>query len=181
MTLLVLEVTGDNTSAAEASFTLSDRLSFGSATLRAIELHAPGSELVQDWTKVQTGDNAGGTRAVYSPLYVDLDGLADDGAVLFQTRADDGFQPKTLIPLGDASASGLRTVNLPISSGAVTLEAGAIVTARLYYRRVEDGTLGDIVPIPGNVVTVDEEGTSTETQIGSWSKDARLTLYIDLQ
>ena len=75
MTLLVLEVTGDNTSAAEASFTLSDRLSFGSATLRAIELHAPGSELVQDWTKVQTGDNAGGTRTVYSPLYVDLDGL----------------------------------------------------------------------------------------------------------
>jgi hypothetical protein len=63
----------------------------------------------------------------------------------------------------------------------VTLEAGAIVTARLYYRSVENGTLGDIVPIPGNVVTVDEEGTSTETQIGGWSKDARLTLYIDLQ
>jgi hypothetical protein len=39
----------------------------------------------------------------------------------------------------------------------VTLEAGAIVTARLYYRRVEDGVLGDIVPIPGNVVTVDDE------------------------
>jgi hypothetical protein len=181
MTLLVIELTGDNTTAAEASFTLSDRLEFGSATLRAIELHAPGSELVQDWNKVQTGDNAGGTRAVYSPLYIDLDGLADDGAMLFQTRADDGFQPKTLIPLGDASASGLRTVNLPISSGAVTLEAGALVTARLYYRRVEDGVLGDIVPIPGNVVTVDEEGTSTETHIGGWSKDARLTLYIDLQ
>ena len=63
MTLLVLEVTGDNTAAAETSFTLSDRLSFGAATLRAIELHAPGSELVQDWTKVQTGDTAGGTRA----------------------------------------------------------------------------------------------------------------------
>ena len=75
----------------------------------------------------------------------------------------------------------MRTVNLPISSGTVTLEAGAVVTARLYYRRVEDGVLGDIVPIPGNVVTVDEEGTSTETQIGGWSKDARLTLYIELK
>jgi hypothetical protein len=62
-----------------------------------------------------------------------------------------------------------------------SIEAGAVVTARLYYRRVEDGVLGDIVPIPGNVVSVDEEGTSTETQIGGWSKDARLTLYIELQ
>ena len=181
MTLLILEVTGDNTSAAEASFTLSDRLTFTSATLRAIEVHAPGSELVQDWTKGQTGDNTGGTRTVYSPLYVDLDGFADDGSVLFATRADDGFQPKTLIPLGDTSASGLRTVNLPISNGAFTLEAGAVVTARLYYRSVEGGTLGDIVPIEGNVVTESSPGVFTETQIGGWSNDARLTLYIDLQ
>ena len=75
MTLLVLEVTGDNTAAAEASFTLGSSLSFSSATLRAIELHAPGSQLVQDWSKAQTGDAAGGSRAVNSPLYVDLDGL----------------------------------------------------------------------------------------------------------
>ena len=122
-----------------------------------------------------------GSRAVNSPLYVDLDGLADDGAVLFQTRADDGFQPKTLVPIGDSSVSGLRTVSLPISSGPVTLDAGAVVTARLYYRSVEDGTLGDIVPLEGNVVTVDGEGTSSETQIGGWSNDARLTLYIDLE
>ena len=99
--------------------------------MRAVDLHAPGSELVNEWSKVQTGDNAaGGTRTVYSPLYVDLDGLADDGAVLFKTRADDGYQPKTLIPLGDASASGMRTVNLPISSGPVALSAGATVTSR---------------------------------------------------
>ena len=181
MTLLVLEVTGDNTAAAEASFTLGSSLSFSSATLRAIELHAPGSQLVQDWSKAQTGDAAGGSRAVNSPLYVDLDGLADDGAVLFQTRADDGFQPKTLVPIGDSSVLGLRTVSLPISSGPVTLDAGAVVTARLYYRSVEDGTLGDIVPLEGNVVTVDGEGTSSETQIGGWSNDARLTLYIDLE
>ena len=55
------------------------------------------------------------------------------------------------------------------------------MTARLYYRSVEDGTLGDIVPLEGNVVTVDGEGTSSETQIGGWSNDARLTLYIDLE
>eukprot|EP01046_Picozoa_sp_COSAG06_P027038 COSAG06_NODE_2363_length_7003_cov_5.261008_4_plen_90_part_00 len=43
------------------------------------------------------------------------------------------------------------------------------MTARLYYRSVEDGTLGDIVPLEGNVVTVDGEGTSSETQIGVYT------------
>ena len=55
MTLLVLEVTGDNTAAAEASFTLGSSLSFSSATLRAIELHAPGSQLVLAGGKADWG------------------------------------------------------------------------------------------------------------------------------
>jgi hypothetical protein len=46
---------------AEATFTLDTGVSFTSATLRAVDVHAPGSQLMQDWTKAQTGDNPGGT------------------------------------------------------------------------------------------------------------------------
>ena len=177
MTLLVLELLGDNTKAGEATYTLRSELAFTTATLCAVDVHAPGSELTQSWTKTQTGDSAGGSRTVYSPLYVDIDGLADDAAVRFESSQDDGLAPKTLIPLGDASTSGLRTLSLPFGSGPFVLNAGSTITAKLYYRSVEDGTLGDVVPISGNVV----DNGGIETNIGGWSKDARCTLYIDLQ
>jgi hypothetical protein len=48
---------------------------FLTTTLRAVDLHAPGSQLTHTWNKAQTGDNLGTSVDVYSPLYVDLDGL----------------------------------------------------------------------------------------------------------
>ena len=98
MTLLTLELLGDSSSIAQATHTLDFPVSFTSATLRAVDLHAPGSQLTHTWNKAQTGDNLGTSVDVYSPLYVDLDGLCDDAAVRFYSSHDDGIPLRTLIP-----------------------------------------------------------------------------------
>ena len=79
MTLLTLELLGDSTSIAETTHTLDFPLSFKTATLRAVDIHAPGSQLTKTWLKSATRDADSGSRDVYSP-YVDLDGLFDDTA-----------------------------------------------------------------------------------------------------
>jgi len=84
MTLLTLELLGDGSAVAETTHTLDLPLSFKSATLRAVDLHAPGTQLAQSWTKAQTGDTQSVPRDVYSPLYVDISGRR--GTVLQQPR-----------------------------------------------------------------------------------------------
>ena len=179
MTLLILELLGDATTAAEATYTIGTDISFTTATLRAIDVHAPGAMLTELWNKAQTGDLFGTSRDVSSTLYIDLDGLIDDNAVVFLSNESGGLPPRTLIPLGDAIAAknSLRPLNLPIASGQFTLGVGSTITAKLYHRSVEGGTLGDIVPVGATVL--DEDGNLAST--GPWSKDARCTLYIDLQ
>ena len=181
MTLLTLELLGDSTSIAQATHTLDFPVSFTSATLRAVDLHAPGSQLTHTWNKAQTGDNLGTSVDVYSPLYVDLDGLCDDAAVRFYSSHDDGIPQRTLIPVGSAGAtgtyvSGVRELNVPLASGNFTLDAGSTITMRMFYRSVEDGTYGDVVPMPASAS--DGEGGTTP---GAWSNDCRCTLYIELQ
>eukprot|EP01044_Picomonas_judraskeda_P012402 COSAG03_NODE_1772_length_3544_cov_800.559071_3_plen_63_part_00 len=58
----------------------------------------------------------------------------------------------------------------------VTREVGYNIAVSLYYRSVETGSLGDILPLPANVS--DGEGGTT---YGAWTHDSRCTLYIDLQ
>ena len=142
MTLLTLELLGDSTSIAETTHTLDFPLSFKTATLRAVDVHAPGSQLTKTWLKGATGDADGGSRDVYSPLYVDLDGLFDDTAVRFYSSDDDGINLRTLIPIGAAGPtgtymSGLRSLNVPLASGDFELPAGTTITMRLYYRSVD--------------------------------------------
>ena len=181
MTLLALELLGDSTSIAQTTHTLDFPLSFTTATLRAVDLHAPGSQLSHTWNKAQTGDSQGTSVDVYSPLYVDLDGLCDDAAVRFYSSHDDGIPLRTLIPVGSAGStgtyvSGVRELNVPLASGNFTLAAGSTITVRMFYRSVEDGTYGDVVPMLAS--TSDGEGGTTP---GAWSDDCRCTLYIDLQ
>ena len=88
MTLLALEILGDSTSSAETTHTLDHPLSFKTATLHAVDVHAPGSALTQSWTTAQTGDTSGSTRTVDSPLYVD-DGLIR--AYTMVSSLDDGL------------------------------------------------------------------------------------------
>ena len=181
MTLLTLELLGDSTAVAETTHTLDFPLSFTTATLRAVDLHAPGSQLTHTWTKAQTGDNLGTSMDVYSPLYVDLDGLCDDGAVRFYSSDDDDIPLRTLIPVGSAGptgtyVSGVRKLDVPLAKGDFELPAGSKITVRMFYRSVENGTYGDIVPMPASAS--DGEGGTTP---GAWSNDCRCTLYIDLQ
>ena len=181
MTLLTLELLGDGSADAETTHTLDLPLSFKSATLRAVDLHAPGTQLAHTWTKTQTGDGADASRDVYSPLYVDIEGLVDDAAVRFYSSHDDGIPLRTLIPVGSAGStgtyvSGVRELNVPLASGNFTLGAGSTITVRMFYRSVEDGTYGDVVPMLAS--TSDGEGGTTP---GAWSDDCRCTLYIDLQ
>ena len=181
MTLLTLELLGDSTSVAETTHTLDFPLSFTTATLRAVDLHAPGSQLTQTWTTTHSGDGQGSSRDVYSPLYVDLDGLCDDGAVRFYSSDDDDIPLRTLIPVGSAGptgyyVSGVRKLDVPLASGNFELPAGSKITMRMFYRSVENGTYGDIVPMPASAS--DGEGGTTP---GAWSNDCRCTLYIDLQ
>ena len=72
--------------------------------------------------------------------------------------------------------SGVRELNLPLASGNFTLDAGSTITMRMFYRSVEDGTHGDVVPMPASAS--DGEGGTIP---GAWSNDCRCTLYIDLQ
>ena len=58
----------------------------------------------------------------------------------------------------------------------VTREVGYNITVSLYYRSVESGSLGDILPLRANAS--DGEGG---TIYGAWTHDSRCTLYIDLQ
>ena len=179
MTLLVLELLGGADNPAEASYTLTQPVTFTTAVLRAVDIHAPGPGLTWTWNGTQTGQ-VGNTRTAYAPLYVDLDGLADDRAVLFHSSVPDEYAPRTLIPIGDAKTANheLRSLNLPIASGGnFTLPAGSIITARLFYRSVEGGSIGDITELPVRV----PDGEGGETTTAAWANDARLTLYIDLQ
>eukprot|EP01043_Picozoa_sp_COSAG02_P127793 COSAG02_NODE_65194_length_258_cov_1.289308_1_plen_58_part_01 len=57
MTLLALEILGDSTSIAQTTHTLDFPVSFTTATLRAVDLHVPGTQSTHTWTKAQTGDN----------------------------------------------------------------------------------------------------------------------------
>ena len=61
MTLLTLELLGDSTSIAETTHTLDFPLSFKTAKLRAVDIHAPGSQLTKTWLKSATGDADGGS------------------------------------------------------------------------------------------------------------------------
>jgi hypothetical protein len=70
----------------------------------------------------------------------------------------------------------VRKLDVPLASGNFTLDAGSTITMRMFYRSVEDGTYGDIVPIPAP--DSDGEGGTTP---GAWSNDCRCTLYIELQ
>ena len=72
--------------------------------------------------------------------------------------------------------SGVRELNVPLASGNFTLDAGSTITMRMFYRSVEDGTYGDVIPMPASAS--DGEGGTTP---GAWSNDCRCTLYIDLQ
>eukprot|EP01050_Picozoa_sp_SAG11_P000626 SAG11_NODE_21_length_25065_cov_3.589081_27_plen_176_part_00 len=175
MTLLTLELLGDSTAVAETTHTLDFPLSFTTATLRAVDLHAPGSQLTQTWTTTHSGDGQGSSRDVYSPLYVDLDGLCDDGAVRFYSSDDDDIPLRTLIPTG-TYMSGVRKLDVPLAKGDFELPAGSKITVRMFYRSVENGTYGDIVPMPASAS--DGEGGTTP---GVWSNDCWCTLYIDLQ
>eukprot|EP01043_Picozoa_sp_COSAG02_P015282 COSAG02_NODE_648_length_18943_cov_924.526746_2_plen_147_part_00 len=56
------------------------------------------------------------------------------------------------------------------------LDAGSTITMRMFYRSVEDGTYGDVEPMPASAS--DGEGGTIP---GAWSNDCRCTLYIDLQ
>ena len=54
MTLLVLELLGGADDPAEASYTLTQPVSFTSAVLRAVDIHAPGPALSHSWNGTQT-------------------------------------------------------------------------------------------------------------------------------
>lgn len=184
MTLLVFELLGGADDPAEATYTLTQPVTFTSATLRAVDIHAAGPEggpLSDLWTNTEMGQaSPTPKRYAYSPLYVDIDGLVDDQAVLFHSSSEDDFAPRTLIPIGDAKTDRheLRTVNLPIAStGDYTLEAGTTITARLFYRSVKNGSFGDITELPVRV----PDGEGGETTTAAWANDSRLTLYIELQ
>ena len=47
MTLLILELLGDATAAAEATYAIGTDIAYTTATLRAIDLHAPGAMLTE--------------------------------------------------------------------------------------------------------------------------------------
>ena len=88
-----------------------------------------------------------------------------------------------MVPIGDAKSDNhsLRQVNIPLASALtsgtmIEKEAGDTVTVTLFYRSVENGSLGDIVELPANVS--DGEGGTT---FGAWTNDSRCTLYIELE
>ena len=100
-------------------------------------------------------------------------------------HSDDGEHSRRLVPIGDAKSDNhsLRQVNIPLASaltsGAmIEKEAGDTVTLTLFYRSVENGSLGDIVELPAN--TIDDEDGSVD-EFGAWTNDSRCTLYIELE
>ena len=46
--------------------------------------------------------------------------------------------------------SGVRELNVPLARGSFELAAGDTITMRMFYRSVEDGTYGDVVPMPAS-------------------------------
>ena len=186
MVLIALELTGNDTAAPSYTFTLQSPLSYSTATLRAVDLHAPSVGLSQSWTAAQTGDGGyPSNRTAYAPLYVDIEGVMDDGQVaLYSSHTDSAQHNRCLLPIGDAKTSNhsLRTLNLPIASalqtgGLIEMEAGDEITATLYFRSMEGGSIGDIVPVPANVVA----GDGGIESYGAWTNDSRCTLYIDFE
>ena len=186
MVLIALELTGNDTAAPSYTFTLQSPLSYSTATLRAVDLHAPSVGLSQSWTAAQTGDGGyPSNRTAYAPLYVDSEGVMDDGQVaLYSSHTDSAQHNRCLLSIGDAKTSNhsLRTLNLPIASalqtgGLIEMEAGDEITATLYYRSMEGGSIGDIVPVPANVGA----GDGGIESYGAWTNDGRCTLYIDFE
>ena len=186
MVLITLELSGNATSAPRHTFTLDHPLSYSKATLVGIDLHAPSPGLSQSWTSTQTGDDYPQNRTAYAPLYVDIEGIADHAQVNFYTsHSDDGEHSRRLVPIGDAKSDNhsLRQLNIPLASALtsgtmIEKEAGDTVTVTLFYRSVENGSLGDIVELPAN--TIDDEDGSVD-EFGAWTNDSRCTLYIELE
>ena len=183
MVLLALELSGNATSNPSYSFTLRHPLTYSKATLCGIDLHAPSPELSESWSNTQTGDDYPQSRTAYAPLYADIEGIADDGHVNFYTsHSDAGEHRGRLVPIGDAKSGNhsLKSLNIPLfnhaDGGVVTRDAGSDITVTLYYRSVESGSLGDIVPLLAN--QSDGEGGTT---YGPWTNDSRCTLYINLE
>ena len=158
MVLLALELAGNATSTPSYTYTLRHSLTYTQATLRAIDLHAPSPELSESWTGTQlNGDPYTSNRTAYAPLYADIGGIADDGQVNFYTsHSDAGEHRGRLVPIGDAKSGNhsLRALNIPLftsaNDGVTIREAGDEITVTLYYRSVENGSLGDIVPLVAN-------------------------------
>ena len=176
MTLLVLEILGDSDAqVAEATHTFVSDLSFSKATLRAVALHAPGSQLTQDWTKAETGDALATTRTVHAPLYVDIDNLInDDAGVQFYSSKDDDIELRTLIPIGTGHSSyTTQTLDLPIATSSFDIRAGQTITVRMFYRPVQ------VTAAYGQ--TTLEYGKIQPMVAGTWSQDCRCVLYIDLE
>lgn len=185
MVLLALELAGNATSNPSYSFTLRHPLTYTKATLVGIDLHAPSPLLSESWSNTQTGDDYPQNRTAYAPLYADIEGIADNGHVMFHTSHSDADEHRgRLVPIGDAKSGNhsLRSLSLPLftstDGGAVTRDAGSDITVTLYYRSVESGSLGDIVELTAN--TIDDEDGSVD-EYGPWTNDSRCTLYIDLQ
>ena len=183
MVLLALELTGNATSDPSYTFTLRHPVTYSKATLVGIDLHAPSPLLSESWSNTQTGDDYPQNRTAYAPLYADIEGIADNGHVMFHTSHSDADEHRgRLVPIGDAKTGNhsLRSLSLPLfahaDGGTVTREAGSDITVTLYYRSVENGSLGDITPLLANAS--DGEGGTTH---GPWTNDSRCTLYIDLQ
>ena len=93
MVLIALELAGNDTAAPSYTFTLQHPLSYSTATLRAVDLHAPSVGLSQSWTAAQTGDGGyPSNRTAYAPLYVDIEGVMDDGQVALYSSHTDNAQ-----------------------------------------------------------------------------------------
>ena len=185
MVLLALELAGNATSNPSYTFTLRHPLTYTKATLVGIDLHAPSPLLSESWSNTQTGDDYPQNRTAYAPLYADIEGIADNGHVMFHTSHSDADEHRgRLVPIGDAKSGNhsLRSLSLPLftstDGGAVTRDAGSDITVTLYYRSVESGSLGDIMELTAN--TIDDEDGSVD-EYGPWTNDSRCTLYIDLQ
>eukprot|EP01046_Picozoa_sp_COSAG06_P020379 COSAG06_NODE_1488_length_9290_cov_4.140899_7_plen_187_part_00 len=186
MVLLALELTGNAATSPSVTYTLQRAVRYSKATLRAVDLHAPSPGLSHSWTAAQTGDGGyPSNRTAYAPLYVDIEGIMDDGQVeLYTSHTDDGDHTRRLLPIGDAKSENhsLRAVNLPLASAiedgaALELAAGHQITATLYYRSMEAGTVSNVEPVPANVVA----GDGGIESYGAWTNDSRLTLYVELE
>eukprot|EP01043_Picozoa_sp_COSAG02_P013931 COSAG02_NODE_565_length_20246_cov_13.930163_6_plen_162_part_00 len=101
MVLLALELTGNATSDPSYTFTLRHPVTYSKATLVGIDLHAPSPLLSESWSNTQTGDDYPQNRTAYAPLYADIEGIADNGHVMFHTSHSDADEHRgRLVPIG---------------------------------------------------------------------------------